>query len=333
LQTSKKVIPIMNKDFPLVSIVIPTFNISKYIKETLDSALAQTYGNVEIVVVDDGSTDDTPSIVKKYGDQVRFFRREENKGIPTTLNEGIQYSRGEYVLFFDADDVFMPTTIERAVHCFQNHPEVDFVYFKFLIFYDQDGLEKSHEFVIDYPKMLDRSNFPRFVKGNLLKFSQVMMRRKVFEEGAAIDQSVWYGGDWDLWLQFLSKGYCGLLCDESLFYCRVHGGGLSGSMKGKFYGRKEALVTMERWAELLTAEQRRQMGYGAYVETFRLKLALIGLAIDDPARFAGMAVKNFTSWPKKVIFIGIRVLGFAPPAIFRAMWASYYRMRLREKMG
>lgn len=99
---------------PLVSIVVPVYNGSNFLREALDSALAQTYKNLEIIVVNDGSTDDTESIALSYGDKIRYFSKE-NGGTSTALNLGIENMRGEYFSWLSHDDLYYPNKIEREV--------------------------------------------------------------------------------------------------------------------------------------------------------------------------------------------------------------------------
>ncbi len=104
----------MSQFNPLVSIIVPVYNGSNYLREALDSALAQTYKNLEIIVVNDGSTDDTESIALSYGDKIRYFRKE-NGGTSTALNLGIKNMRGEYFSWLSHDDLYYPNKIERNV--------------------------------------------------------------------------------------------------------------------------------------------------------------------------------------------------------------------------
>lgn len=105
---------LMNEFKPLVSIVIPVYNGSNYLQEALDSAVAQTYKNLEIIVVNDGSTDDTENIALSYGDQIRYFYKE-NGGTSTALNLGIKNMSGEYFSWLSHDDLYYPNKIERNI--------------------------------------------------------------------------------------------------------------------------------------------------------------------------------------------------------------------------
>ncbi len=104
----------MNSFHPLVSIVMPVYNGSNYMCEAIDSALAQTYDNIEIIVVNDGSKDNTEEIAKSYGDKIRYFAKE-NGGTPTALNMGIANMRGEYFAWLSHDDLYKPNKIQREV--------------------------------------------------------------------------------------------------------------------------------------------------------------------------------------------------------------------------
>ena len=113
----------MNKEVhPLVSIVIPVYNGSNYMREAIDSALAQTYSNIEILVINDGSTDDgaTHDIAKSYGEKIRYFKKE-NGGVVSALNFGIDNMKGEYFSWLSHDDLYMPEKIEKQVKALKNH--------------------------------------------------------------------------------------------------------------------------------------------------------------------------------------------------------------------
>ncbi len=99
---------------PLVSVIVPVYNGAKYLRESLDSILAQTHPNVEIVVVDDCSTDDTPRILESYGSVLRVLRQTRNRGQFASVNDALDIVRGEYVAVFHADDVYDPDIVARA---------------------------------------------------------------------------------------------------------------------------------------------------------------------------------------------------------------------------
>lgn len=111
---------------PIVSVVIPTYNYARYIHQAIDSVLAQTFTDYEIIVIDDGSTDDTADVIRRYGDRVRY-EFQENMGLPMTRNRGCAIARGEYFAFLDADDVWLPEKLAVQVHALERHPEAGMV--------------------------------------------------------------------------------------------------------------------------------------------------------------------------------------------------------------
>lgn len=101
---------------PLVSIIVPTYNVERYIEECINSILAQTYKNIEVLLIDDGSTDATPYLLKQYEKQLHVTINSQNQGQGAVRNQGIKEADGEYVLFVDADDWIEPITVETLVH-------------------------------------------------------------------------------------------------------------------------------------------------------------------------------------------------------------------------
>jgi glycosyltransferase involved in cell wall biosynthesis len=103
-------------NMPLVSVVMPVYNCEKYLKDAIDSVLAQTYKNIELLIVNDGSTDSSKKIILSYKDpRIRFFENESNSGIVYTRNKGLDYASGEYVATLDSDDIALPERIEKQV--------------------------------------------------------------------------------------------------------------------------------------------------------------------------------------------------------------------------
>ena len=136
-------------EFPLVSVIIPAFNSAGLLAETLDSVLGQTYRDLEILVVDDGSTDDTAKVVEAYGDQVRYFKQDNWGGPSRPRNVGVQNAGGSLIAIFDSDDLMMPDKIETAVDVFRRHPEVSFTFSNFQGI-DQQGDVHKDDFLARY---------------------------------------------------------------------------------------------------------------------------------------------------------------------------------------
>ncbi|HWK51423.1 MAG TPA: glycosyltransferase family A protein [Steroidobacter sp.] len=118
---------------PLVSVIIPTYNRAALLCEAIDTVLAQSYQNTEIIVIDDGSTDDTTAAVQQYGDRIRYTRRP-NAGVNAARNLGIKQARGEYLALLDSDDLWAPHKLELQVALLRYFNDVGFTFSNFMIF-------------------------------------------------------------------------------------------------------------------------------------------------------------------------------------------------------
>lgn len=119
--------PTMFPGTPLVSVVIPAYNCDRYITTAIDSVLAQTYQNVEIIVVDDGSSDSTPTILRQYGNRIRAVR-QPNRGVAIARNHGISLAQGEWIAFLDADDAFLPNKLSTQLAFADIHSHLGIVH-------------------------------------------------------------------------------------------------------------------------------------------------------------------------------------------------------------
>ncbi len=127
---------------PLVSIIVPVFNGERYLRESLDSIVAQSYPYMEVLVMDDASIDSTPDIIASYGGKVRYFRQPQNRGIYGNMNDGIAMARGEFIAIYHSDDVYDSRIVEREVEFLQRYPEAGAVFCQD-IFIDPEGCERG----------------------------------------------------------------------------------------------------------------------------------------------------------------------------------------------
>ena len=150
---------------PLVTVVIPTYNYGRYICQTVESALGQTYSPVEIIVVDDGSTDDTRERLTAYGDRVRYIYLQ-NRGVSTARNIGIQAARGEFVALLDSDDLWLPDKLERQVTVGIHQPDIG------LVATERFAIDEPDDGWITWPNPLPGTGFvslPRAICWSLLR--------------------------------------------------------------------------------------------------------------------------------------------------------------------
>lgn len=133
---------------PLVSIVTPMYNSEEYIEQTINSVLNQQYENWELIIVDDGSTDDSWNIIKRIADKdqrIKIFKRDRSpKGVSTSRNIGIECSKGEYIIFLDSDDMLYPHCLKNRVSYLRNNPELDFAVFQMEMFLPNGDIKEEY---------------------------------------------------------------------------------------------------------------------------------------------------------------------------------------------
>ncbi len=142
----------MNRTLSKVSIILPTYNGAKYIRQAIDSCLEQTYKNIEVIIVDDCSSDETPDIIKSYNDaRIRYLRHERNKRLPCALNTGFAEAGGNYLTWTSDDNQYLPEAIEKMVGHLDKNEGVDLVYADCWAYYQETGEKKLRE----WPEKLD----------------------------------------------------------------------------------------------------------------------------------------------------------------------------------
>lgn len=159
---------------PTVSVIITTWNFGRFIRDTLESLFNQTYQDFEVIVVDDGSTDDTATIMRPYLDRVTYLRREHRGHV--ARHDGIKVSRGKYLCFLDADDIYTPDKLELQTAFMEAHPEVDFVFSDFCTFDDTGVLMPSFK-----PKQKRLQRIPYRREGVHRLFTKSLFEAYLFE--------------------------------------------------------------------------------------------------------------------------------------------------------
>ena len=197
------------REFPRVSVIIPTYNRSWSLSEAIESVLSQTFQHMELIVVDDGSTDETPALLSRYGDHLRVLR-QPNRGVSAARNAGIQAARGNLIALLDSDDSWQPDKLARQVAFFAAHPEA------MICQTEETWIRRG---VRVNPKHRHRKPsgwiFEASLALCLVSPSAVMMRRELLEEMGGFDESLPACEDYDLWLR-VSLRYPIHLIDDAL---------------------------------------------------------------------------------------------------------------------
>ena len=214
---------------PTVSIVVPVYNGSRYLREALDSILAQTYRPLEVIVMDDASTDDTPDILAEYGDTIRVVRQTQNRGMFKTTNAGIALARGELIAVYHSDDIYLPMIVEQEVAFLERHPEAGAV-FASDIFVDPHGREYGRlalppdvpgDRPLDYELIL---NALLTHKNRFLRCPTAMVRASVYRDvGVYRADEFHIIADEEMWLRIARRYPIGILGAHLLRYRHFHG--------------------------------------------------------------------------------------------------------------
>ncbi len=235
---------------PMVSIVIPLYNGSNYVEEAIKSALAQTYENVEIVVVNDGSTDEGAgkTICDKYADKIVYFEKE-NGGCSSALNYGIKRAKGEFISWLSHDDLYFPEKLEKQIEKYTKH-----------------NLDKNNTIISNPGMLIDSKGDEIFHPGHKVTglysseqaFNHFLFKacpngcgllipKCIFEKCGYFDESLRFVLDWNLWLKFALSGVDFYFDDDKLVCNRVHS--MQVTVKQKELHSKEANYTVDQLLE------------------------------------------------------------------------------------
>jgi glycosyltransferase involved in cell wall biosynthesis len=218
-----------------VSVIIPAFNASAFIIEAIESVVCQTLDGVEIIVVDDGSSDETVSLVRTFGKAIKLIT-QSNRGASEARNRGVREASGEFVAFLDADDLWEPNKLSRQMAavgrgdgiCYTDR--VNFGQLGALSELQSDGvLQPSGNVYRD------------LLLCNFITTSSVLMRRQLFLDLGGFNKCLRVAHDWDLWLR-VAENYTVVFCAEPLVRYRVHSSGISKTAIETMFWEQERIL-------------------------------------------------------------------------------------------
>jgi glycosyltransferase involved in cell wall biosynthesis len=233
----------VNKTSAKVSIVLPTYNGSRYLRQSIDSCLKQTYKNIELIIVDDGSTDGTPAIIKSYKDKrIRYIKHKENRGLPHSLNTGFTYATGAYLTWTSDDNLYAEKAIEIMLS-FLKDKKLEFVYCDFYLF-EKDDFQNQQILKLPEPHNL---YFEKQSKvGPCFLYS-----KKVREVVGDYNPDFVFVEDCDYWIRVSRKFLMGHL-DVPIYFYRTHMGSLTSL---RYYDQKINWVLLRLNHKLIDIDQ------------------------------------------------------------------------------
>jgi glycosyltransferase involved in cell wall biosynthesis len=203
-----------------VSVIVPVFNAELYITETIQSALAQTHSDLEVIVVDDGSSDHTLDRLRAFGESIEIHR-QANRGVAAARNRGASIASGEWLAFLDADDIWLPDKVERQLACGDGA----------MVYTDRYNIGARGELPTIQSQVTPMYDGDLFVslllQGNFITASSVLLRRNVFEELGGFFEELRGTEDWDLWVRIAAAGYAIQVVRQPLVRYRFHSRGIS----------------------------------------------------------------------------------------------------------
>ncbi len=276
---------------PLVSIIVPAYNAARFLREALDSLLAQTYENIEIILLDDASTDATPEIAAEYAGRITCVRQLKNLGIYDNVNAGIARARGDLIATYHADDIYLPTIVEAEVAYLDAHPEVGAVFCS-AIFIDTDSLEYGRmplppevrgEKPLDYQTVL---NALLTYMNHFMICPTAMVRASVHRDVGVYLQALYKNtSDLEMWLRIARRYPVAVLESHLIKYRHFHDNSskryhhLRTSPSNFFTIIDERLASGDR----AVATRRSLVSYEAHRSEDRLMAAISHYTKGEPA--------------------------------------------------
>lgn len=220
---------------PLVSVIIPAYNAEKFIAETIESIIAQTYPNIEVIIVDDGSTDQTSRIVHGYQPRVRYYYQRNSGGSSIPRNTGIAHSLGDYLCFNDADDLMIPDRIATQVDFLERHPDVGLVFSNYRNFNEEGPYPNSHfetcqilhSYLKDQEELIIDNACLYLAQENFGIASSFLMRKRLQLNELFFEPSLKCSEDFHFYYRLSKKTKVGIINKVGMMR-RLHGNNMSG---------------------------------------------------------------------------------------------------------
>ncbi|MDP4268387.1 MAG: glycosyltransferase family 2 protein, partial [Bacteroidota bacterium] len=219
---------------PKISIITPSFNQGKFIEETILSVINQNYPNLEYIIIDGGSTDNTIDIIKKYENKISYWISEKDKGQSDAINKGFKVASGEIIGWLNSDDLYLRPDISRndekstllcVAEAFTKNPEIDLIYGDVENFNDKGETEYYH---VNEFEPLD------FLKRVSIHQPSVFWRKKIIEETGYLDENLHYTMDYDLWMRIFFT-YKTLKINKIISKFRIHNSSKTNSNPKDMY--------------------------------------------------------------------------------------------------
>jgi glycosyltransferase involved in cell wall biosynthesis len=287
---------------PWLSVLMPTYNGEKYLSSALDSIAIQNDNQIECIIVDDGSTDNTLVIANSYQDKIplKIIEKQRKGNWVANTNYALSLAKADYVCFLHQDDIWLPKRLAIVKNLITKYPEVD-LFLHSSSFIDERGKELGlwQSPLPSVPVIIDRNlSIERLLVQNFIAIPAPVFKRELALQAGGLEEQLWYTADWDFWLKIAASGKT-IYYPKPLAAFRVHGGSqtvLRSSSLSDFRGQLETVV--KKYWQIWQAPRSRK--------NFILKIALFSVELNTAlaAKIHGQKI-NLFELIKRFLFLGI----------------------------
>ncbi len=306
---------------PLVSVILPAYNAERFLGRALRSALAQTYPHLEIIVVDDGSTDRTAEVIRSFTDARVRSLSQPNRGQGAARNLGIRESAGRYLTFLDADDVYLPQKVERQVECLTGHPDRAVVFCDALHFYSR----RPRTLLVRRSRPRPSDMLRELVRASVVNPNTMMVSGEILRGGLWFREDRYYPEEWDLCLRLARAGHRFEYQPEGLVIVEIREDS-NTTMAVQLPLKRHTLEMFEQLFAGMPEAERAAYGAEAVLRSCRQKLAWASLVSADPVP-AFEATASALPWAIAAVLRWI--VRIVPAGLVRTAVAAAWRLRQR----
>lgn len=277
---------------PTVSVIVTAFNRAKFLSETIQSVLNQTFNDIELLIIDDGSTDNTSDVVNSFSDARIKYYFQENSGQNAAKNRGFLLAKGKYITILDSDDVMKPQKLEKQVTLLEQNNDCG------VCFTGVDVIDENGHFVKSLPLLKQKGDFLIYLleKNYLYNGSNALYRRECLEKTGLFSEKVQRMTDWDLYLR-MALYYKFDYIDENLLNYRVHSNNMSMGFKN--YERAGFTILKRIFSNKDFPKELRSL----HSKVFSLRYSYMAdryLGFNKSNRAKKYIMKSFKLYPKNI---------------------------------
>ena len=284
---------------PLVSIIIPVYNGAKYLREAIDSALAQTYPNIEVLVINDGSRDEgeTHQIAISYGKSIRYYKKQ-NGGAASALNLGISQMQGEYFAWLSHDDLYLPSKIEKQVDFLLSHKKPQALVFSGFVVVDASGHE-IHRVMPIHKYNKEQLSKPLFaLLHGQINGCALLVHKSHFERVGVFREDLRTTHDYELWFRMMREETC-YCYEEALSISRIH-----DEQTGQRYKEEHIRESDNLWIHMMeTLSDQEKIALNGSLNAFYKQVYLLLSTYTSNVEAMKHAKNNMNGYQKMVLQI------------------------------